>query len=321
MTKKPAKKPGSQADGVRGSLWSYLPHEYTIVGFDTDELEHELCHHASNQHPAEDDEADIASVRYHGVIEPVVFRRGPGGRLEIIDGRTRVRWARIAAPLYAEDRRKEGLKGDDCVLRVRGVVEQGTPEDLFCVSRAANRRRPEDPHIEQAKDVARVMNRGASESQAAIKLGLPIGRVRQLRALLQLDPKLQRKVGTGVSLDAAAQLAKLPAEQQIAKFTELEKAGERPTARAVRRKLGEGSGKATSETPAQKLKKIVFILSKLDVNIDKIDNGDELNDDEYATHVDATLAAFRRIRTVVLPDDRCATEHIAQPAQEAGFGS
>jgi ParB-like chromosome segregation protein Spo0J len=263
--RRPSKKSGSQAEGVRGSLWSYLPHEYTIVGFDTDELDHELCHHASNQHSAEDDEADIASVRYHGVIEPVVFRRGPGGRLEIVDGRTRVRWARAAAPLYAEDRRREGLKGDDCVLRVRGVVEQGAVEDLFCVSRAANRRRPEDPALEQAKDVAKVMNRGASEAQAAIKLGLPISRVRQLRALLQLDPKLQRKVGAGVSLDAAAQLAKLPAAEQIAKVAEIEQSGEKPTARAVRTKLAEGTGKAPGETPAQKIKRIAAaIQTRLD---------------------------------------------------------
>lgn len=45
MTKKPApkKKPASQADGVRGSLWYYDPAELTIVGHDTDETEHELC--------------------------------------------------------------------------------------------------------------------------------------------------------------------------------------------------------------------------------------------------------------------------------------
>ena len=236
MVKKPApkKKPGSQADGVRGTLWYFDPTELTIVGFDTDEQEHELCHHASNKNAAEQDEANIASVRYHGVIEPIVFRRD-GGRILVVDGRTRVRWARIAGPLWEQDRRAAGDK--HAKFRIPAVVRQGTADELFCASRAANRRRTEDEPIEQAKDVARLVNGGASEEQAAVRLGLPLARARQLLALLQLHPKVQRKVGAGVSLDAAVKLAKLPEAQQVAKLAEIEKAGEKPTARAVENKL------------------------------------------------------------------------------------
>lgn len=283
MTKKPAKKPGSQADGVRGSLWSYLPSEYTIVGLDTDELEHELCHHESNAFVAEHYDAYIQYMRLNGIDKPVIFRRD-GERRLIIEGRTTIRVARVVAPLWRADRKAEGLKGDDCELRVPGVLKRGTADELFCTSRASNRRRPgSDDVMDDARALARLVNNGATEAQAAVRLGLAPDRGKKLIALLQLDPKLQRRVGAGVSLDAASQLAKLPAEQQLAKFAEIEQSGEKPTARAVRTKLDEGSGKTTSETPAQKIKRIAAVVA-----------------DHEETKITSSTA-FERIRAILRP--------------------
>ncbi len=278
MTKKPAKKSGSQADGVRGSLWSYLPTEYTIVGFDTDELEHELCHHESNAFDAEHYDAYIQYMRLNGIDKPVIFRRD-GDRKLIIEGRTTIRVARVVAPLWRADRKAEGLKGEDCELRVPGVLKRGTADELFCTSRAANRRRPgSDDVMDDARAVARLVNNGVTESQAAARLGMPKDRGKKLIALLQLDPKLQRKVGAGVSLEAAAQLAKLPAEQQIAKFAEIEKAGEKPTARAVRTKLAEGSGKATTESHRQRITRALVEIAKRCASSASPEERDGMND-------------------------------------------
>jgi len=283
MTKKPSKKPGSQAEGVRGSLWSYLPSEYTIVGFDTDDVEHELCHHESNAFDAEHYDEYIQYMRLNGVDRPVIFRRD-GDRRLIVEGRTTIRVARVVAPFWESDRKAEGLKGDDCKLRVPGVLKRGTADELFCTSRATNRRRPgSDDVMDDARALARLVNNGATEAQAAVRLGMAPARGKQLIALLQLDPKLQRKVGSGVSLDAAAQLAKLPAAAQLAKFAEIEKSGEKPTARAVRTKLDEGSGKPPSETPAQKLKRIAAVI-----------------DDHEHTKITSSTA-FERIRAILRP--------------------
>ena len=251
--KKPKKKPGSQADvGARGTLWYFDPTELTIVGHDTDEQEHELCDHASNKFAAEQYDEYIAYMRLNGVVKPIVFRRD-GDRVLVVDGRTTTRVARVVAPLWEQDRKAEGLKGDACKLKIPAVVRRGTAEELFCASRAANRRRPDDHVMDQARDVARLTNGGTPIEQAAIKLGLPLSRAKQLHALLDLSPKIQRRVGVDVSLDAAVKLVKLPEAQQLEKMAEIAKSGEKPTARAVSNKLREGNGKASTETRGQRV--------------------------------------------------------------------
>lgn len=313
MTKKaaPKKKPGSQADGVRGTLWYFAPNELTIVGHDTDEQEHELCHHASNAFAAERYEEYINYMRLHGVVKPIVFRRD-GDRVLVVDGRTTTRVARVVAPLWEQDRKAEGLKGDDCRLRIPGVVRKGTADELFCASRAANRRRPEDSPVEQAKDVARLVNNGSTEEQAAVRLGISAARAKQLMAVLSLHPKVQRQVGAGLSLDAAAKLAKLPELDQVKRLDEFKAQGEKPTARAVTNKLREGSGKAPAETPA---KRIASALQALDV-LSKI--LPELSDDP-ATLRDAAERIIERITAILRPPmPNRAAQHAAD---EAGFGA
>ncbi len=266
MTKKSApKKSGSQAPGIRGTLWSFYPHEPTIVGHDTDETEHELCDPESNAFDAEHYEEYINYMRLNGIERPILFRREPNSRILVIEGRTTVRVARIVAPLWEQDRKAEGLKGDDSKLTIPAVVRRGTADEMFCTVRATNRRRPgsESP-MDDAKAIARLVNGGATEEQAAVRLGLAPHRAKQLFALLQLSPKIQRRIGSDVSLDAAVKLAKLPEAEQIARLAQITAAGEKPTARAVSNKLREIDGKAPSETPAQKLRrisKIVFYLT------------------------------------------------------------
>lgn len=309
------KKPGSQAEGMRGTLWYFEPHELTVVGFDTDEQDHELCHHASNKFNAEHYDEYVAYMRLHGVVKPIVFRRD-GNRVLVVDGRTTTRVARIVAPLWEQDRKAEGIKGDAAKLRIPAVIRRGTADELFCASRAANRRRPEDDHTEQAKDVARLINGGATPEQAAVRLGLPVARTKQLMAVLQLHPKLQRRVGVDLSLDAAAKLAKLPAAEQSAKFEQLTADGAKPTARAVSNKIREANGKAPKETPAQKLKRIADVLSALDVELDRIFK-EEVDDDHEMSH-QKCCDAIVDIRTILRPQPNGAAHpQTTQPEADA----
>jgi hypothetical protein len=266
MTNPKKKASGSQADGIRGTLWYFFPHELTIVGHDTDEQEHELCDHESNSFAAETYEEYVNYMRLNGIDKPIIFRRD-GDRKLVVEGRTTVRVARVVAPLWEQDRKAEGLRGEDledAKLKIPAVVRRGTADQLFCVSRAANRRRPGSvTDLGDAKALARLTNNGMPEVQAAVRLGLPPARAKQLLALLQLHPKIQRRVGIDVSLDAASKLAKLTEKEQIAKVAELAAAGARPTARAVTNKLREGSGKAPVESPSQKLKRIVRLIAKI----------------------------------------------------------
>jgi ParB-like chromosome segregation protein Spo0J len=260
MSKKPApkKKPGSQADGKRASLWKYSPNDLVIVGLDAvhnyDETHH--CYDPeSNAHNAEADEAMIANVRCYGVIEPVVIERDGPFNL-VVDGRTRTRWARIAAAQQA--------KAGEVVLEVPCIVRAGDPAEMYGISRAANNgRRPDDSPIAKARQIQRMMDFGKSLEEAAIRQSIGVVEARKLQALLSLDPKVQRAVERGMAVSAAAPLAKLPRSEQVAKLAEIQATGEKPTARAVTNKLREGSGKTPVETPAQKLKRIAFAVAKL----------------------------------------------------------
>src|SRR5882762_5795626 len=172
MKTKEKKKPsGSQADvGVRGTLWRFDPFELTIVGHDTDEKDHELCDHESNAFRSEEYTEYINYMRLNGIDKPIIFRRD-GSRVLVVEGRTTTRVARLVAPLWEQDRKAEGLKGDDCKLMVPGVVRRGTADEMFCVSRAANRRRPgSDSAMVDAKSMARLVNNGATDEQAAVRL-------------------------------------------------------------------------------------------------------------------------------------------------------
>lgn len=316
--KKPApkKKPGSQAEGTRGgSLWTFDPRELTIVGFDTDEQEHELCHHESNAFDAEHYDEYIAYMRLNGIDKPIIFRRD-GDRKLVVEGRTTVRVARVVAPLWEADRKAEGLKGEDAKLRVPGFVRRGTADELFCVSRATNRRRPgSDDPMDDARALARLMNQGATAEQGAVRLGISPARGKQLVALLQLHPKVQRKVGAGVSLDAAVKLAKLPELEQVAKLAEIEKSGEKPTARAVKNKLAEGSGKAAVETPAQKLKRAEGILGAI---ADVVDMSSFIPDQGWpddVAHLQHMVRCIGRIRAILHPPANGAAQPAAQEAE------
>lgn len=260
MSKKPAlkKKAGSQADGKRASLWKYAPNDLVIVGLDVvhDYGEnHHLYDPDSNAHDAESDEAMIANVRCLGVIEPVVIERDGPYNL-VVDGRTRVRWARVAAAQQA--------KAGEVVLEVPCIVRAGDAADMYGVSRAANNgRRPEDSPIAKARQINRMMTMGKSIEEAARKQAIPLSEAKKLYSLLSLDPKVQRAVERGMAVSAAAPLAKLPRSEQVAKLAEISAAGEKPTARAVTNKLREGSGRAPVEMPAQKLKRIGGIVDSL----------------------------------------------------------
>lgn len=272
-TKKPS---GRQAEGTRGgSIWTFAPDELTIVGHDTDDQEHELCDHESNAFRAEEYTEYINYMRLKGIEKPVLFRRDGSDNL-VIEGRTTVRVARVVAPLWEQDRKAEGIKGEAAKLRIPAVVRRGTADELFCTVRATNRRRPgsESP-VGDAQAMARLVNGGATEEQAAVRLGLPPARAKQLLAFLNLHPKIQRRVGVDVSLDAATKLAKLPQAEQIKQLAEIKTTGEKPTARAITNKVRETSGKAPVETPKSRIRAAMTVLRAMRKTLDDFSKSGE----------------------------------------------
>jgi ParB family chromosome partitioning protein len=298
---KAKKKSGSQAEGTRRSYFVFDPFEVIIVGIDTTaDRSHPLFDPESNEHPAEKDTANIANVRTFGVLKPILFERD-GDRILVVDGRTRVRWARCAARL-------QKAAGEE-VLVVPGIPKRGDGAMLYGVSRAANTHRPDDSPMAQARNAQRLIDMGRSEEEAAIAFGVTLPTMREWLSLLSLDPKVQRLVEKGMAVGAAAKLAKLPRSEQVAKIALITADGAKPTARAVTNKIREGNGKAPVQTPAQRIRAIEKILNDTGVS---------------PTFVEAR-SALLKIRMVALSTsvvhDGTMSEMAASTENEPEFGS
>jgi hypothetical protein len=122
-TPKPRRK--TAIDAKRGNLFLVPPEDITIIGLDTED---------GPEHPLFDervllpvDEALARNIAIHGVIEPVVIRKNGDDVIEVIDGRQRVRSARLAnerleaegkEPVLVPVVRRVGVYG-------RGISPQG----------------------------------------------------------------------------------------------------------------------------------------------------------------------------------------------------
>lgn len=250
-----ARRSGGQAEGKRGTPTRPTdPFELIIIGIDTDDgPDHYLYDAESNAHDAESDEEMIANVRHVGILEPILFERD-GDRKLVVDGRTRVRWARAAAKLQK--------KAGEHVLEVPCIVKRGTKAEMYGISRAANRRRPEDSLVAQAKQLQRMIDMlGGDETGAAVKLAIAPAKAKKLLALLTTDARVQRAVERGMTLDSAARLAKLPREEQVAKLAGIQATGDRPTARKVKAAV---TGGEEVMTAGQRIAEAVRRIDALD---------------------------------------------------------
>lgn len=250
-----AKPSGGQAAGKRGTPTRPTdPFDLVIIGVDTEDgPDHYLYDAESNAHDAESDEEMIANVRTVGILEPILFERD-GERKLVIDGRSRVRWARAAAKLQK--------KAGEPVLEVPCIVKRGSNAEMYGISRAANRRRPEDSPVSQAKQLQRMIDMlGGDEATAAVRLAIAQPKAKKLLALLTTDPKVQRAVERGMTLDSAAKLAKLPRAEQAAKLEEIQATGAKPTASRVRAAV---SGGDEVMTPGQRIAEAVRRIDAMD---------------------------------------------------------
>lgn len=246
---------GSQADGKRGTPTRPTdPFDLVIIGHDTDDgPDHYLYDAESNAYPAEDDEAMIANVRTVGILEPILFERD-GERKLVVDGRTRIRWARAAIKLQK--------RAGEPLLEVPCLVKRGTQAEMYGISRAANRRRPEDSPVSQARQLQRMIDMlGGDEAGAAVKLAIAQPKAKKLLALLTTDPKVQRAVERGMTLDSAAKLAKLPRAEQASKLEEIRATGDKPTARKVQAAV---TGGAETMTPGQRIAQAIRMIDALE---------------------------------------------------------
>ncbi len=240
------KKRSSQAiQGTRSTLFMVDPEELILVGRDTkDRAPHPLWDPRVLDDP---DPRRVATIKRHGVIEPVVVRKVDGA-VEVVDGRGRVidcRAANIDLELEGKEQKKVPVK-----------LNHGTDEEMFETMVITNHFTRKPSPVESAHLLNRYLSfEGKTEVDAVEIFGVTSRTIQNWIALLKLDPKVQGAVGEGkLSSSAAAKFVDLPKKEQRAKLKALVKStpdGKRVSVTKAAR--GTGKASATQRAPSKKV--------------------------------------------------------------------
>lgn len=199
------------ARGARRDMTMYDPASLTIVGLDVP---------GAQDHPCWDPErlerplnpSAVIDVLYHGITLPVVCRRN-GELVEIVDGKTRVRWARTANAAYGSS------------VMVPVIFVRGTDDEIRRLVVTLNELRESDPPTVKAAKAERMRAAGMDEAVIAASFGIKVPMLRRWRNLGELAEPVARMVDAGelsVS-DATLKVAKIPREKQEAAAATLKK--------------------------------------------------------------------------------------------------
>lgn len=200
----------------RGTIFMMEPEALTIIGLDTkDDANHPLYDERINLLL---DEGFILNIREHGVLENVIVRKN-GDKLEVVAGRQRIRAAR---EVNARNQ-KEGMPAIRVPVAVRKTRSEG---EALAVLVSENENRRDDDALTRAKKAQRLLNYGYLEEDIATQFGISTQAVKNLLALLDLSPKVQKAIASRkLAYSSALTLKDLPREEQDSKVDELIETG------------------------------------------------------------------------------------------------
>ncbi len=186
------------------------------------------------------DEALVLNIMAEGVIEPAIIRKNPDTEaIEVVDGRQRVKACR-------EANKRLAAKGCTTHL-VPCVPRRGDGKALMGVMISTFIRQDDTP-MGRARKLARYLDLGHSEEQAAVTFGISTSTVRNLLALNDAPKAVQTAVESGkVPASVGYTLAKMNPDEAKAKLDELKTAVpkvEKGTRKAARKTREIVTGKA-----------------------------------------------------------------------------
>lgn len=218
------------ADG-RTNLFSFDPEKLIIVEDRNHPLYDERIHLPL-------DEALVANIQHHGVIEPVILRKNPeSGLLEVVDGRQRVRCSR-------EANKRNKKQGFEPIL-VPAIVQRGEDSKMAGIMVSANELRTEDTPMNRARKMSKLKDLGNDDDRLALLFGVSKQTVKNYLALLEVSSAVRNAVDSGkIPVSEAYKLAKLDAPQQKETIEKMLAAAATATGgkRRRRRAMSEASG-------------------------------------------------------------------------------
>ena len=167
------------------------------------------------------DEALVLNIMFapdgvpQGVLEPVnAARNTETGKVEVIDGRQRVKAAREANKRL----KKKGMEP----VWMPAILKRVNAHTSMGMLISSNEHRQDDSPLGKAKKAARYISLGRDESEIATLFGVSIASVKNMLGLLDAPAAVRNAVEAGkISTSDGYKLSKLEPEEAKAKVAEL----------------------------------------------------------------------------------------------------
>lgn len=191
-------------DASRGSIFHVDPDNLTIIGLDTDDGPGHELYDERILLPLSAE--NVASVVAYGVVTTVNVRKN-GDQLEVIDGRQRVRWARLANSKL----RGAGKDPITVPVLIRRIDVKTAAGEMI----VQNEHRRDDDALTRAKKAQRMLTAGRKMVEVALAFGVSVQSISQWLKLLDLSATLQKMLEDGrLSATTASTLASLDHKAQ-----------------------------------------------------------------------------------------------------------
>jgi ParB family transcriptional regulator, chromosome partitioning protein len=161
-------------------------------------------------------EALVLNVIQYGVLEPILVRKNAEtGEVECVDGRQRVKAAREANKRL----KKQGSE----LIKIPALFKRGEPHTLMGAM-ISSFIREDDTAEGKAKKLARYLDLGRSNEEAAVTFGMSVATVKNLLALNDAPKNVRAAVQSGkITVSQGYKMARLEPAEAKARLAKLEK--------------------------------------------------------------------------------------------------
>lgn len=189
------------------------PENILIIGLD-EELADGVVHALADERASLDvDENMVKNIMAYGVIQPVSVRR-EAGHYYVVDGRQRVKAARVAAKRQADS--------GEIQTKVPCIEVTGDDNRVVGVMVSANEQRADDDILVKAAKASRMLDMVGSKPAVAIAFGRSTKTIDNWMVLLSAAPEVHQAVREGkISATVATKLAAKPREEQLVALAQI----------------------------------------------------------------------------------------------------
>jgi ParB family chromosome partitioning protein len=243
-------------DGKRLNAFAVDAKKLTIIGLDTDDGPEHPLYDKRVKLPVDENLAkDMLMNGFRGAIEV----RKNGQKLEVVFGRQRVRAARLANE-WAKERGRE-------TVAVSCFVKKGSDSDFLGVRVGENVHRRGLGVLDMSDELKKYLNMGRTEDEAAVTFGMTKNNIKNLMKLHDLAAPVRKAVENELlSPSAAAALADLERDEQVAELEKMLAAAERGGPKVTRKtaKKAAKSRKNGAEVTVAPPKRLITKVLQLD---------------------------------------------------------